>query len=89
MIMLNELYVLDPFHLTIPIKNILRSRMDWKMSMAVQPYGMWWRKHRKSFHKYFHRNVVNKYKPFQKRDVQAFLRRLLAAPDNFFQYIRQ
>ncbi|KAF8815532.1 cytochrome P450 [Phlegmacium glaucopus] len=58
-------------------------------NMAFLPYGLNWRKHRKSFHKYFHLDVVSKYLPIQKREVHAFLRRLLITPDNFRHHIRQ
>ena len=57
--------------------------------MALMPYGLWWRKHRRLFHEYFHRDAVTKYQPIQKQEVQAFLRRLLDTPENFFHHIRQ
>ena len=63
--------------------------MNGKISMALMPYGLWWRKHRRVFHEYFHRDAVTKYQPIQKQEVQAFLRRLLDTPDNFFHHIRQ
>ena len=57
--------------------------------MAMMPYGPSWRKHRKLFHEYFHRNEVSKYQPTQRQETLAFLRRLLVTPDNFFHHIRQ
>ena len=89
--MLNELYVSHHFHLTGKelIKNADRCRMNWSMNIAHMPYGSWWRRHRKLFHEYFHRNAVIKYQPIQRQEVQAFLRRLLVTPDNFFHHIRQ
>jgi cytochrome P450 len=71
------------------VKNAARCRMGMSISMTRMPYGLWWRKHRKSFHEYFQRNVVTKYQPIQRQEVQAFLRRLLVTPDNFFHHIRQ
>ena len=64
-------------------------RMHWDMTIGFQPYGQWWRKHRKSFQDYFHPNQMSKYKPILRQEVQAFLRRLLVTPDNFFHHIRQ
>ena len=88
--MLNELYVSHSFHLKELVKNAVRCRMDLsRISMPLMPYGPWWRKHRKSFHEYFHLNAVTKYQPIQRQEVQGFLRRLLVTPDNFFHHIRQ
>ena len=89
MTMLMELYVSHSFRLKEYVKNTDRCRMNWSISIAHMPYGLWWRKHRKLFHEYFHRNVVTKYQPIQRQEVQAFLRRLLVTPDEFFHHIRQ
>jgi cytochrome P450 len=87
--MLNELYVSHSFHLKELVKIALRCRMNARIAMPLMPYGLWWRKHRKLFHEHFHRNMVTKYQPIQRQEVQAFLRRLLVTPDNFFHHIRQ
>ena len=88
--MTSELYVSHPFHLKELVKNAVQCRMDLgTLGLAFMPYGLWWRKHRRSFHQYFHRNAVTKYQPIQRQEVQAFLRRLLVTPDNFFHHIRQ
>jgi cytochrome P450 len=84
-----DLYVSHSFHLKELVKNAVRCRMGWSISMAMMPHGLWWRKHRKSFHEYFHRDAVTKYQPIQRQEVRAFLRRLLVTPDNFFHHIRQ
>ena len=90
--MLNELYVSHFYWLKK--KNLSKyaalCRMDLnRISMAFMSYGLWWRKHRKLFHEYFHRNAVTKYQPIQKQEAHAFLRRLLVTPDNFLHHIRQ
>ena len=87
--MLVELYVSHPFHLKELVKNTDQCRMNWSINMAMMPYGLWWRQHRKLLHKYFHRNAVTEYQSIQRQEVQAFLRRLLVTPDNFFHHIRQ
>ena len=69
--------------------NAVCCRMNWDMSLAVQPYGPWWRRHRRLFHEHFHRLAVPKYQPIQRQEVQSFLRRLLVTPDNFFHHIQQ
>ena len=89
MTMLNDLYVSPSFHLGGFLKNTNRGRMNWSMSMALMPYGPWWRRHRRLFHEYFHPNAVTKYQPIQRQEVQAFLRRLLDTPDDFLHHIRQ
>ena len=89
MTMLNELYVSQSIHLKELVKNAVRYRMNFRISMSKMPYGLWWRKHRKLFHEYFHLNTVTKYQPIQRQEVQAFLRRLLVTPDDFFHHIRQ
>ena len=63
--------------------------MNWGINIAHMPYGLLWRKHRKLFHEYFHRNTVTEYQPIQRQEVQAFLRRLLVTPDDFLHHIRQ
>ena len=88
--MLNELYVSHTFRLKELVRNAVRCRMDIsRINMGFMPYGLWWRKRRRSFHEYFHRNAVTKYQPIQRQEVRAFLRRLLVTPDNFFHHIRQ
>ena len=81
-----RLYVTDPFYL---MKIHVRFRMGWNTAVGLLPYGVRWRKQKKSFHEYFQPSVVNKYQPIQRREAQAFLRRLLVTPDNFFHHIRQ
>ena len=88
--MLHELYV---SHFVLPQKNMSknadRCRMNWGLSLALMPYGLWWRRHRRLFHEYFNLNAVKKYQPIQRQEVQAFLRRLLVTPDDFLHHIRQ
>ena len=86
---MSELYVSSHSFRLKELVKIVRCRMGLSISMSRMPYGPWWRKHRKSFHEYFHRNAVTKYQPIQREEVQAFLRRLLVTPDDFFHHIRQ
>ena len=65
------------------------NRMGLSISMSRMPYGLSWRRHRKSFHEYFHSNVVTKYLPIQNQATREFLRRLLVRPDDFLEHIRQ
>jgi cytochrome P450 len=87
--MLTELYVSHSFRRKEYVKNANRCRMNWRISLALMPYGRWWRRHRRLFHEHFHPNAVKKYYPIQRQEVQAFLRRLLVSPDDFFHHVRQ
>ena len=86
--MLVELYVSDSLHLKA-CKTKACFRMRWDFNFGVLPYGLLWRRQRRSFHNFFHINAVSKYMPIQRREVHAFLRRLLNTPDNFLHHIRQ
>ena len=86
--MLVELYVSDALNLK-PRENNVCFRMKWDFNFGLLPYGVWWRRQRRSFHQYFNINAVFKYKPIQRRGVHALLRRLLDTPNNFFDLIRQ
>ena len=88
--MLNKLYVSHSFDLKELVKTEVRcGRMDGSIIMSFMPYSLKWRKHRRLFHKYFHRDASTKYQPIQRQEAQAFLRRLLVTPDTFFHHIRQ
>ena len=87
--MLNELHVSHSFQFGEVLKDIDPCRTNWSRSMGFMPYGLWWRRHRKSFHEYFHHNAVTQYQPIQRQEVQAFLRRLLVTPKDFLHHIRQ
>ena len=83
-----ELYVTHSLNFE-PREKKVCFRMKWDFNFGLLPYGVWWRRQRRSFHQYFNINAVSKYMPIQKREVHAFLRRLLDTPDNFYDHIRQ
>ena len=89
--MMIELCVSDSFHLKKKkqLKICGHCSMNWDLNFAMLRYNLWWRKHRRSFHQYFHRDAAIKYQPIQQRGTKAFLRRLLVTPDDFFYHIRQ
>ena len=86
--MLVELYISEFLHFKLSEKKGC-FRMKWDYNLAVQSYGVWWRRHRKLFHQYFNINAVSKYQPIQEQEVPAFLRRLLDTPDNFLHHIQR
>ena len=86
--MMVELYVLDSLHLKSSEKKAC-FRAKWDFSLGLLPYGLSWRRHRRSFHEFFNINAVSKYRPIHRREVRAFLRRLLDSPDNFLHHVRQ
>ncbi|PPQ75950.1 hypothetical protein CVT26_005853 [Gymnopilus dilepis] len=62
--------------------------MKWGYNLAFQPYGNWWRRHRKSFNNHFRPDVLPKYRPIQLREVRALLNRRLTSPEKFMHHIR-
>ena len=84
-----ELCASNPFHLNEILKESVCCRMGLGFATGIMPYGMRWRKHRRIFHENFRINAVYKYQPIQRREIHAFLRRLLDTPDNFLHRIRQ
>ena len=88
--MVMELCVLIPFTSHDFVKTSVHDcRMKWNFNLALQPYGVWWRRQRRLFHAHFHQGAVSKYIPIQKREVHTFLRRLLIAPDDFLHHSQQ
>ncbi|KAJ3561433.1 hypothetical protein NP233_g10196 [Leucocoprinus birnbaumii] len=61
--------------------------MEWGYNHALLPYGTWWRRHRRTFHDYFHPNIVGIYKPVQLNTARKLLKNLLEAPQNFDRWI--
>ena len=86
--MLLELYVSDSLHFK-PSEKKAYFRGKMCFNIGLLPYGEGWRRHRRSFHQYFNQNAVSKYFPIQRREVHAFLRRLLDTPDKFLHHVRQ
>ena len=58
-------------------------------NFGVLPYGVRWRKRRRSFHEFFHPGVVENYIPIQRQAVHGLLRRLLVTPEDFLHHIHQ
>ena len=63
--------------------------MGWDFAVSNMPYGAWWKKHRRLFQDYFHANKVYKYQSIQRREIRAFLHRLLVTPEDFLRHIHQ
>ena len=63
--------------------------MGWDFAMSLMTYGEGWRKRRRPFQEYFHANEVYKYQPIQRREIHAFLHRLLVAPQDFVHHTQQ
>jgi hypothetical protein len=56
-----ELYVLDLFYLNNDLKKFVRYRMEFGLVTSLIPYGVRWRKHKRTIHRHFHINAVYKY----------------------------
>ena len=87
--MMVELCVLLVYSFASELFQIFFARMKWGFAFLFSPYGAEWKKYRRTFQEFFHHNELFKYQPIQKREVHAFLRRLLFTPDNFIHHIRQ
>ncbi|KDQ53894.1 hypothetical protein JAAARDRAFT_197004 [Jaapia argillacea MUCL 33604] len=62
--------------------------MGWDGFISLMRYGSQWREYRRVFHQYFNQLAVKKYQGIQARESQAFLRRLLETPEDFYDNIR-
>ncbi|TCD67636.1 hypothetical protein EIP91_012201 [Steccherinum ochraceum] len=71
------------YHLTM-----LHDLMGFDWALSLLSYNEKWRRHRKMFHHYFGAHAAEAFKPIQQRQSQALLKRISAAPDQFFQHVR-
>ncbi|CAL1701206.1 unnamed protein product [Somion occarium] len=68
---------------------VMDELMTWDSNMPFMPYMHKWRDHRWVFHQYSNQREVAKYRPIQVQECRAFLRRMVDAPDNLAQHVRQ
>ncbi|PIL29134.1 hypothetical protein GSI_09183 [Ganoderma sinense ZZ0214-1] len=47
------------------IKALFVYRSGSSLNFGFMPYGQWWRRHRRAFWQYFHRNAVGQYQQTQ------------------------
>ncbi|KAI0767232.1 CyP450 monooxygenase [Fomes fomentarius] len=57
-------------------------------ALTLQPYGTWWRRHRKAMHQYFNQSVMQQYKPSLQLEAHRLTRRLIEHPADFLHHIR-
>ncbi|KDQ53890.1 hypothetical protein JAAARDRAFT_38861 [Jaapia argillacea MUCL 33604] len=62
--------------------------MGWGRTVTLMRYGPQWREYRRVVHQYFSQLAIVKYQGIQARESRAFLRRLLEAPEDFYDNIR-
>ena len=58
------------------------------LNLALFPYGQRWRRHRRSFWQYFHRDAARAYHPIQQVIAYEFLGKLLDDPARLKKHIR-
>lgn len=58
------------------------------LNFGFMPYGQWWRRHRRAFWQYFHRDAIGQYQPIQQSGTHIFLETLLDNPSRLRQLIR-
>ncbi|KIJ30785.1 hypothetical protein M422DRAFT_267616 [Sphaerobolus stellatus SS14] len=66
-----------------PTTPMIHDLMGFGWAFVFQPYGEWWRRHRKAMHDQFHRSVVSVYYPVQVRNTRELLRRLNKSPEDY------
>ncbi|KAF9442699.1 cytochrome P450 [Macrolepiota fuliginosa MF-IS2] len=64
-----------------PKSTMIFELMGWDFNFALMPYGSWWRRHRRTFHNFFHPNVVNMYQPVQLKAARTLICNLFEFPD--------
>ncbi|KAH8103319.1 cytochrome P450 [Cristinia sonorae] len=74
----------DRFHPTM-LNDVMK--FDWMF--VLMPYGERWRRHRKTFKKYFGKRAADQYRIVHDEQSRALLRRLKDSPEQFFSHIRQ
>ena len=52
------------------------------------PYGQWWRRHRRSFWQYFHRQAAEEYRETQQSAAHIFLENLCEESSDLKEVIR-
>ena len=58
------------------------------LNITFMPYGQWWRRHRRAFSQYFHRDAIEQYQQAQQSGAHLFLETLLENPLRISQLIR-
>ncbi|KAJ3556977.1 hypothetical protein NM688_g1727 [Phlebia brevispora] len=61
--------------------TVMQQLVGWTWNIALMPYGPRWRSIRRVFHQQFNAGALHKYRHVQEREVAAYLRRELAAPE--------
>ena len=56
---------------------------------ALFGHSMEWQRHRRQFHRMFHKGAVVNYQPVQLDHAQRLLQRLVDDPEQFVSHIRQ
>ncbi|KAH9937809.1 cytochrome P450 [Epithele typhae] len=69
----------------VPSPMIRIAGLEW--ALALQPYGSWWRRHRRALHQYFSPAAVAQYAASQKLEAHRFVRRLVDTPDDLVSHI--
>nr|BED43020.1 cytochrome P450 monooxygenase [Trametes versicolor] len=62
------------------------SGLDWLFGST--PYGSWWRRQRKLFHRHFNSKAILPYRPIQEQEVHRFVLRIMQEPEKFLEHIR-
>ncbi|RDX50378.1 cytochrome P450 [Lentinus brumalis] len=70
------------------LQSVLTPLAGQTSNFSLQPYGPWWRRHRRAFWQFFFPAASERYRSIQRNSTQVFLRKLLDEPDNLVEHIR-
>ncbi|KAI0693295.1 CyP450 monooxygenase [Cerioporus squamosus] len=70
------------------IQSALLQLSGQESNFAVQPYGQWWKRHRRAFWRHFLPAASEKYLDMQQDAARVFLQKLLTNPTRLSEHIR-
>ncbi|KAI0629728.1 cytochrome P450 [Trametes polyzona] len=70
------------------VKTPLIALVGHDFNLAVMPYSLRWRRHRRMMWQHFHPGQLDKYQPVQRVVTNKFLAMLLARPTNLHSHLR-
>nr|BAL05107.1 cytochrome P450 [Phanerodontia chrysosporium] len=70
------------------VTTMAHEMVGWDKNFALQPYGEFWREHRKAFHQQFQPDMVPRYHVHMYKQAKDLVRRLIAEPNALKQHLR-
>lgn len=70
------------------VTTMAHEMVGWDKNFALQPYGEFWREHRKAFHQQFQPDMIPRYHVHMYKQAKDLVRRLIAEPNALKQHLR-